>query len=186
MNGALRVVRGPAGLRLQRAVESRQFTFWKDESVSVSTVAELVRSHGFGLEVPTVVADAPTGRTISETIAELNAFTKRDRIANDGRALDDLERRAEQIRKNERELTKQQAFAKAIREDPELYERHRRHEIRKSGVDVDVDLVPAQPLAHDAAIRARASEISKADESLTPQQAYARALIETAKKRRET
>jgi hypothetical protein len=92
---------------------------------------------------------AATKREIEEQLASIDEHTrgllqvaKADRIANDAAALRGIERLADQLRRHDFEISREQAFEKALDlpEGRELWARHERHRLRQLGGPVDADL----------------------------------------------
>lgn len=138
-------------------------------------------------------ADPNAGETILESIArsgrELRAqFAKTgerleaweqqlagEQRANDARAEQDLETLAKQLQRRDPELSHQQAIAKALDENPGLYERAVRH-ARRQANRVDEMAIERGKQA-DREIEARASElVRKSAQPLQHAQAIARVL----------
>jgi hypothetical protein len=170
--------------RLLKASESRPGFTYKgltaalraaDATPTALIAADLIECEATGAQ-PVAKAETPP-RPWSEITADAHWLAKSDRVKNDAHAVDDLDRRADAIRKRDYSLSKEQAFRKAVDENPDLAERAVRHQRRQLGIDVDADLDVAKSDA-ETQLDAKAEEIRKSDPSLTIEQARVRAYRE--------
>jgi hypothetical protein len=99
-----------------------------------------------------------------------NDVAKIYREENDRHAERDLDIAAAAIRRREPSLSKEQAVAKALENDPALYASMRRQHLQKAGYPID----EAPEL--DPRLERAAAALRKADGSLSEEQAVAKAL----------
>lgn len=122
---------------------------------------------------------------VAGTAGTAPAESATDAVAK--RAADELDRLAVEIRKADRSLSKEQAFTKALEENPQLYEPARRHlnaELLKQAdadarAEAEAIAKAAQPSTPaEVRIEKAARELRQRQPKLTPEQAYSRALTE--------
>ena len=99
---------------------------------------------------------------------------KIEREASDALSERTLEIRVASLRREHPNMTREQAVAKALDDDPSLYTSLRRVALRKQGVDVDP--IGYEPPALDRGLEVAAAEIRKANPELTEAQSVAKAL----------
>lgn len=114
--------------------------------------------------------------TLDEKVRRLDAVTKSIEILDDKRALERIDEAAARLRKAYPSLSKPQAVAKAMENDPELYKSYARDHARKQGwLDDDPQTVKKAEDAY-AILEEAAKPYRQADPSLTREQAIAKAL----------
>lgn len=112
---------------------------------------------------PAPVAKRDRQAPPAEKVDRLEQADERAQERLDSKAIDDLDRMADSIRKADSTLTKEQAFAKAMEERPDLYAAHRRNQERRRGggsVDIQIGANAEREIDRRAAELVRKSDLT--------------------------